>query len=241
MKGDLSRQTFDPERHYSSVRMQQGRVQLDADWNEQADIGRRRAEVEAADVIGLCGGPVHAAAFGIALDLTGLPAAEKARLDALFPPAFKLAAGDFLLGAGRYYVDGILCESEHAVPYTAQPDLPGVAPLDVSKAGFHVVYVDVWQRHVTALDDPRLRETALGGPDTASRGRTIWQVRTVFAGAGPVTCLTTPPEYTAATAPGTGTLRARAQPVAAAEGPCIVPADAGYRGLENQLYRVEIH
>src|SRR5439155_7859570 len=94
---------------------------------------------------------------------------------------------------------------------------------------------------VTALDDPRLRETALGGPDTASRSRTIWQVRTVFAGAGPVTCLTTPPEYTAATAPGTGTLRARARPVAAAEGPCIVPADAGYRGLENQLYRVEIH
>ena len=96
MKGDLSRQTFDPERHYSSVRMQQGKVQLDADWNEQADIGRRRTEVEAADVIGLCGGPVHDAAFGIALDLTGLPAAEKARLDALFPPAFKLAAGDFV-------------------------------------------------------------------------------------------------------------------------------------------------
>jgi hypothetical protein len=38
MKNDLTRSTFRRERHYSSVRMQQGRVQLDADWNEQLDI-----------------------------------------------------------------------------------------------------------------------------------------------------------------------------------------------------------
>ena len=38
MKGDFTRLTFQPEKHYSSVRLQQGRVQLDADWNEQADI-----------------------------------------------------------------------------------------------------------------------------------------------------------------------------------------------------------
>jgi hypothetical protein len=38
MKGDFSRFTFKKEKHYSSVRMQQGRVQLDADWNEQMDI-----------------------------------------------------------------------------------------------------------------------------------------------------------------------------------------------------------
>ena len=35
MKGDFSRLTFDPTKHFSGVRMQQGRVQLDADWNEQ--------------------------------------------------------------------------------------------------------------------------------------------------------------------------------------------------------------
>ena len=38
MKGDFSRITFDPKKHYSRVLMQQGRVQLDADWNEQAAI-----------------------------------------------------------------------------------------------------------------------------------------------------------------------------------------------------------
>ena len=30
MKGDFSRITFDPKKHYSRVLMQQGRVQLDA-------------------------------------------------------------------------------------------------------------------------------------------------------------------------------------------------------------------
>src|SRR5438045_2745266 len=38
MKGDFSRSTFNPGKHYTSVRMQQGRVQTDADWNEQANI-----------------------------------------------------------------------------------------------------------------------------------------------------------------------------------------------------------
>ena len=38
MKGDFSRLTFRPDQHYSRVLQQQGRPQLDADWNEQADI-----------------------------------------------------------------------------------------------------------------------------------------------------------------------------------------------------------
>ena len=58
MKGDFTRQTFDPSSHFTTVRMQQGRVQLDADWNEQADLVLRRDEVTAADVIGGCGGPI---------------------------------------------------------------------------------------------------------------------------------------------------------------------------------------
>jgi hypothetical protein len=33
MSGDYSRVRFDPKKHFSGVLMQQGRVQLDADWN----------------------------------------------------------------------------------------------------------------------------------------------------------------------------------------------------------------
>ena len=59
MKGDFSRQTFDRTKHYDSVLMQQGRVQLDADWNEQQAIHQHRVETEAQDVIGLSGAPLN--------------------------------------------------------------------------------------------------------------------------------------------------------------------------------------
>ena len=36
MQADLSKPFRHPRRHYRRVLMQQGRVQLDADWNEQA-------------------------------------------------------------------------------------------------------------------------------------------------------------------------------------------------------------
>jgi len=82
MKGDFSRDTFDPLKHFSRVLTQQGRVSLDADWNEQADITAHRTETEARDVIGLCGAPKHNAGFKI---LNG-------------------SRGDFTIGAGRFYV-----------------------------------------------------------------------------------------------------------------------------------------
>src|SRR3982750_3098958 len=125
MKGDFTRQTFDPRRHYTTVRMQQGRVQLDADWNEEADLRLYRDETEATDVIGHCGGALDAAAVGGGLRLNGVHPGEKAYLPGPDPKYKAIAAGDFVLTPGRYYVDGALCESEHVVPYTRQPDLPG--------------------------------------------------------------------------------------------------------------------
>ncbi len=44
MKGDFSRQTFSQGKHYSAVLLQQGRVQLDADWNESQAIHEHRSE-----------------------------------------------------------------------------------------------------------------------------------------------------------------------------------------------------
>ena len=38
MKADITRKTFDAKKHYFKVNMQQGKVQIDADWNEQVDI-----------------------------------------------------------------------------------------------------------------------------------------------------------------------------------------------------------
>jgi hypothetical protein len=52
MKGDFSRDSFDPIRHFSRVLMQQGRVQLDADWNEQQSIVLHFLRTLARDLIG---------------------------------------------------------------------------------------------------------------------------------------------------------------------------------------------
>ena len=52
MKGDFTRWTFDPQKRFSQVLMQQGRVQLDADWNEQTSILLHYLRTLAAHIIG---------------------------------------------------------------------------------------------------------------------------------------------------------------------------------------------
>lgn len=158
MKGDFSRETFDPKKHYARVLMQQGRVQTDADWNEESAIQEHRDTTTALDVIGACGAPVHDAGFAITTD------------------------GKMLtIGKGRFYTDGILVENDTAVAFDAQPDLPNAPDvlelLKGAETGSGIVYLDVWTRHLTALDDPLIREVALGGPDTTTRAKTVWQVR----------------------------------------------------------------
>jgi photosystem II stability/assembly factor-like uncharacterized protein len=153
------------------------------------------------------------------------------------PPA---AAADLTISPGRMYVDGVLCENERTVRYSAQPDLPG-APAPGAD-GVRLAYLDVWQHHVTALEDPTLREVALGGPDTATRTKTVWQVRIADPADVPGSnCDALPPDWAPASLRSTGRMRAHTDPELAETNECMVPAAGGYRRLENQLYRVELH
>jgi len=248
MKGDTTRSTFKSEKHYSGVRMQQGRVQLDADWNEQFDITGHRVETETVDVIGHCGAPMHDPGFHVVASADDLTAEEKKLAENQTPPALG-SAGDLLISGGRYYVDGILCENEQIITYTAQAqndklrrgDYPDAAA--ITQAGTYLAYLDVWSRHITAIEDSEIREVALGGPDTATRAKTVWQVKLHRAGDVNLaaTCLGTFASWDAEIAPGTGKLAAKAATGAPSNNPCIVAPGAGYRRLENQHYRVEVH
>lgn len=227
MKGDFSRDTFDPSKHYTSVLMQQGRVQLDADWNEQQSIHHHRMAAGTRDVVGSSGAPLHDAGFKITV------AADSRSL---------------VIGRGRYYVDGRLCENESEVGYASQPDLINppdiIAAMTSAQATAAIIYLDVWSRSITALDDPFIRETALGGPDTATRIKTVWQVKALVAkpdGGGGFACGDTLKAWDDLTTPSSGALSARAQPVAPSDSPCLLPPGASFRRLENQLYRVEVH
>ncbi|MEO7911576.1 MAG: DUF6519 domain-containing protein [Roseiflexaceae bacterium] len=255
MKGDFSRDTFNPANHFSRVLTQQGRVQLDADSNEQAAILLHYLQALAADLIGPHGGPQGNLGFGImdskALDDSKIlaPADRKRLENANILP---LAQGDFLIGRGHYYVNGLLCENEDYITYKMQAGFPFAEETpQKDQVGNFLVYLDVWERHLTylELEDPdgsviSPREVALGGPDTATRAQIVWQVKT------------SPTEITATNArdyqkfltalgdehrPGTGLLKARAIQPASTPEPCNIPPDARYRGAENQLYRVEVH
>lgn len=251
MKADLTRLTFQTDKHYRSVRMQQGRVQLDADWNEQQDILNHRIETETVDTLGHAAAPLAAAGFALA------------------------AAGKNLtIGAGRLYVEGLLCENPAQVSVTTQPDFPSNAspvmpagatliPLPPANStakttivvyngagaavdppdGVYLAYLEVWQRHITALEDSQIREVALGGPDSTTREKTVWQVKLLRAGdpGTGLNCASAVAAWDALIAAPSGKLAARAQPTAPPSGPCELSPEAGYRGLENQLYRVEIH
>ena len=149
-RGDFTRDTFDPERHYTRVLMQQGRVQLDADWNEQISILWHYFRTLGRNLMG-----PH-----------GAPCAD----DGSEGNGFKITANGstFDIASGHYYVQGILCENHE--DFTYELDQPLVK-------GKYLVYLDVWERYISYVEDDYIREKALGGPDTTGRARIVWQVK----------------------------------------------------------------
>lgn len=236
MRGDYSRERFHPDQHFSSVRQQQGRVALDAEWNEYTAIQDRRWRAESQDVIGLCGVPET-------------PADSFAVLE---------SGGELLLGAGRIYVDGLLAENHGAAPFLFAPTLEesyGSAPLPLNAqpywpealtplaVGTHLVYVDVWTRELSHRQLGGLIEPALG-VDTTTREQTVWQVRALANIGDDAHCQTALeelPGWQDSNARSGARLTTTTVEVDIQEDPCIIPPSGGYRGLENQLYRVEVH
>lgn len=414
-RGDFSRLTFDPAKHYSSVLMQQGRVQLDADWNEQVDIVAHRLRTQAMDMIGATGAPAGSSGFEIvpraalgfdgkrryltlghtASEIYGSPAAltiearikprqgsqggvvlcrferledgeplhysymlsvlpdgrlaldrsgtssrglvsdaplsfgrwsritlshderqhqleidgrtvgvlddghGSASLGALFligqshvqgggAPGFdgsvseiRLSGGapaeaigevlgwwrfdrggdvtldlsghgnhailgggkpearpaleleDLLVGGGRYYADGVLCENERTVRWSEQPDLPdSELPTDRAPGRTYLFYLDAWEQYVAPAQDPALREPALGAADTAGRTRIVAQARwmPVELDAMPADPAVGVAEWDSllTTSRSSGRLQVRRP-------------DTAPGRLDNQLYRIEVH
>lgn len=239
MPGDYTRLTFNPFEDHLGVLMQQGRVMVDADFNELVDIVDRRFRAETTDIIGRCVVPKQT------------------------PEGFRIqiVGSGLTIGRGRLYADGLLAENHGlpplefdpvlaesrgtlAMPYDQQPYLPNAAtafPVPTS-GGPHLVYVDVWQREITWLEEADLVDKAVG-VDTSTRRQTVWQVK-VLPRVGAVTCATPDgqiPGWSDIIRPSAGRLTTGAVGVPASTDPCIINPAGGYRGTENRLYRVEIH
>lgn len=244
MSGDYSRVRFDPRIDIAGVLMQQGRVQLDSDWNEWVAVLDRRLRAESVDTFGVHPTP----------GITGV-----AVVSPQTPDAFRIeaAGGNITIGPGRMYVDGLLAENhgggaaefdpvlaelrgQTVLAYNQQPYFS--APPALPSGGPHLAYLEVWQREVTHLQQPNLVESAVG-VDTTTRLQTVWQVR-LLANVGGANCTT--PDGTVAgwqtlIGPSGGRMSIKAEGVPPDLDPCELPPSGGYRGLENQLYRIEIH
>lgn len=241
MGADLSRIRSNPLLDFAGVELKQGGVLLDADFNELVAMMDRRLRAAASDIVG------------------------RSTVSSTTPDAFKLSvvAGSLMIGKGRLYVDGLLAENHgaastdpdkklfdplmaeavfaDAIAYSAQPYLPN--PPALPRAGRHLVYLDVWEREITHLERPDLVEPAVG-VETSSRMQTVWQVHVLEPDAGRADCGSPDKDVTgwpALIAASTGRLTTGTFEVPPETDPCELPPSGGYRGLENQTYRVEIH
>src|SRR6185312_9910023 len=256
MKGDFARVTFDPTRHYSQVFQQQGRVLLEADWNEQGRIQLHLLRTLIRDLLGPC----WAAGTGFALTRSTTDPNGTVK-------PFTLAAQ----------------------PYRPTPDY-GVG---TTTNGFenppasYALYLDAWERHLSAVESPAIGDVALNGVDTCSRAQVVWQLRmldqaqatqqldgitaalnvrmqastdataqaaikqqlvdvralrdSINGNANDDPCVVVRQLLGARSTWALPRLSARLGPVESDSDPCVIAADASYRGCENQLYRVEIH
>lgn len=233
---DLSRHATDLRKHYAGVRMQQGRVLTDDDFNEAAILDAEELRRTRVHAIGAYGTP-----------------------DAGFLPVnFGVVGGrlDFTLSNGHLYLGGLRLEMSSQDRFLLQKDwlnfnvATAPPPPPDGQSRNDLVWIEAWQQPVTAVEDSELFEVALGGPDTSTRWRTMRRVHVAqgvvdsecadawagvsagFAGLGVLNAdmeLATTARLTVGftAPPATGDL-------------CAPPQAGGYLGAENQAIRVQM-
>jgi hypothetical protein len=179
---DISRFLCQPGKRYSSVRMQQGRVILDSDWNESECIDDEEARRILAETVCAKGTPNEGFLVQEATEAT---VTEPPVLGEEFPPT--KGTYDFALASGSFYLGGLRFEivPEIAERFLSQTDWlqidadlanlpvrPSVEDLTNEDSTFRVradlVYLRGWEQCVTAVEDSELLERALA-VDTSAR------------------------------------------------------------------------
>lgn len=253
MSFDCSRFSFQPWNDFLGVVDQQGRVRLDSEWNELVAQLTRRIQAGSLDTFGPAVVPRETpkgfeitAKGGSPRELTIGPG--RIYVDGL------LAENHGQAHEEKWDWDTRLAELTGGDPvsFFEQPYLPfnkdeapaGTPAADFNRPGWddgpHLVYVDVWQREVTAVQVPELVEKAVG-VDTTGRLQTVWQVKVLPDVGEDVTCDAEPERWKNLLRPSGARLTTSTASIQAEPNPCLVPPSAGYQGLENQLYRVEVH
>ncbi len=216
--------------------MQQGRVTVEADWNEAQLIASEETRLEALDFVGPAGTPDN----GYAISLV--------------PSSF-----DFNIGAGIMYVGGMRAWLPQGLEYSQQAqndwmdwsnDASWVPIPDAAPTSNEYIYLFLREQEVSAVEDSDLKDVALGGPDTAQRTRLVQHVvrlnttgtdcpsalaaaQTTWAGEG----FTLDPDNSVASF---AQLQVGFVPPSTPPTSCDPTAQSGYLGADNQLIRVQV-
>ncbi len=242
MGSDRARVSYDPGRKWRRLVAQQGRVTVEADWNEAASIDAERDRAATLDIVGPVGTP-----GGYAVTATaGSPGSS--------------TPGDLTVGPGTLYLGGERLDLDAPVDLANQPDWLDqatdtlwVAPVPSPPAPVanELVYLLAIEQEVSALEDPALSDVALGGPDTMQRLRILQHFVRWPTQCGNCTAAWLEIEAAWETIglnldaasmrlDSTAALQVGFATEPPPPSPCEPAATSGYLGAENQLIRVQI-
>ncbi len=169
MKGDFSRLSYHYLNNYLGVLKQQGRVELDSDWNEQSLIWSEHFRQLACSIMGDFAVP------------KGSNEITSDNSKALKIENFSLGPGDtidFEIKKGIVYIGGFPLKIEKDCTFRTQFDYP--EPEIIGNSGNILVYLEAWQKTANYIDDDIIREPALGGPDTCLRLKLVGQIKALY-------------------------------------------------------------
>jgi hypothetical protein len=259
MPSDRSRAPDRTRYGYTGVVAQQGRVVLDRDFNAQQSLTADRIAADALDFVGPCGTPDNGFAISLPGTQTSPPTFWSPPIEvATSPPETPGGAGDFLVAPGTMYIGGQrVCfpsqQSDQTVTYSYfdQPDWPAPPAPSSPPPSFELVYLEVEEQEVSAVEDPDLFEVALAGPDTTQRLKLLSRVKR--HGVSSASCAAAwqaaidqwakegwiLDPHTMALKP-TVRLKVGFTNPGSDTDPCDPQATGGYLGADNQLIRVRI-
>lgn len=222
---DRARKSFDPNRDWRAVLAQQGRVTLEADINEQAEIAAELLRKETVDIIG----PVGTPDGGYVLTTNGQ---------------------DITVSAGTIYLAGLRLTLPAPVNTASQPDWLDM-PAWPAPTGNNIIALVAIEQSVIGVEDNALLEVALGGPDSAGRLAILQHFLRIPSTAS--VCADTGAAIAGAIAaqgfsydPVSCEVTCNAQllvtPIepAGTPGTCDPTTSGGYLGADNQMIRISI-
>jgi hypothetical protein len=180
---DITRLLIQPRKHYVGARMQQGRVVLDSDFNEEAELVGEERRRAFADIVGPTGSPDEG--FAADLDIGDEVVIQPVSFNG--EPAIDTL--NYRIRPGSMYVAGLRFEHEERTisdeaggdPIVFQRDFLQMRAADAPQpqpesTHSQLTYLHGWQQCVAATEDQEIRERALGGIDTSARVRRMARV-----------------------------------------------------------------